>query len=67
LARYGGPDQDAGDRYRKEDAVKSQGRQWFVTAVATAGLFIAGGIGSSAQDATPVGGSAHAQEVRRLG
>jgi hypothetical protein len=47
--------------------MKSQGRQWFVTAVATAGLFIAGGIGSSAQDATPVGGSAHAQEARRLG
>jgi hypothetical protein len=47
--------------------MKSQGRQWFVTAVVTAGLFIAGGIDSSAQDATPVGGSAHAQEAMRLG
>jgi plastocyanin len=30
-----------------------------VTAVATAGLFIVGGVGSAAQDATPAGGSAH--------
>jgi plastocyanin len=40
--------------------MKSRGTQWFVTAVATAGLFIAGGVGSAAQDATPAGGSAHA-------
>src|SRR5215210_8711012 len=40
--------------------MKSRGRQWLVTAVATAGLFIAGGMGSTAQDATPAGGSAHA-------
>ena len=39
--------------------MKSRGTQWFVTAVATAGLFIVGGLGSSAQDATPAGGSAH--------
>jgi plastocyanin len=38
----------------------SRGTQWFVTAVATAGLFIAGGVGSAAQDATPAGGAAHA-------
>lgn len=37
----------------------SRRTQWLVTAVATAGLFIAGGLGSSAQDATPTGGSAH--------
>ena len=35
------------------------GRQWFVTAVAVAGLFVAGGL-AAAQDATPAGGSAHA-------
>ena len=40
--------------------MKSRGTQWFVTAVATAGLFIAAGVGSAAQDATPAGGSAHA-------
>jgi hypothetical protein len=67
LARCGGPDHEAGSGCRKEDPMKSRGKQWFVTAVAAAGPFIAGGIGSSAQDATPVGGSAHAQEARRLG
>src|SRR5215212_6630685 len=40
--------------------MKSRRTQWFVTAVATAGLFIAGGVGSPAQDATPAGGLAHA-------
>ena len=60
LARCGGPDQEAGGGCRKEDPMKSRGTQWFVTAVATAGLFIAGGVGSAAQDATPAGGSAHA-------
>jgi plastocyanin len=40
--------------------MKSRRTQWFVTAVATAGLFITAGVGSSAQDATPAGGSAHA-------
>jgi plastocyanin len=34
--------------------------QWFVTALATAGLFVAGGLGGAAQDATPAGGSGHA-------
>src|SRR3954451_22652570 len=59
LARYGGPDQEAGGGRRKEDRMKSQWTQWLVTAVATAGLFMAGGLASSAQDATPAGGSAH--------
>jgi plastocyanin len=40
--------------------MKSRGTRWFVTAIATAGLFIAGGVGGAAQDATPIGGSAHA-------
>src|SRR5688572_24939770 len=40
--------------------MKSRGTQWFVTAVGTAGLFIAGGVSRAAQDATPAGGSAHA-------
>ncbi len=39
--------------------MKPRGTQWFVTAVATAGLFVAGGLGGVAQDATPTGGSGH--------
>ena len=37
-----------------------RGTQWFMTAVAAAALFIVGGLASSAQDATPAGGAAHA-------
>ncbi len=40
--------------------MKPRGMQWFVTAVATAALFVAGGLGGAAQDATPSGGSGHA-------
>ncbi len=40
--------------------MKSRGTQWFVTVIVTAGLFIAGGVGSAAQDTTPGGGSVHA-------
>jgi plastocyanin len=40
--------------------MKPRGTQWFVTALATAGLFVAAGLSGAAQDATPTGGSAHA-------
>jgi plastocyanin len=40
--------------------MKPRGMQWLVTAVAAAGLFLAGGFGGAAQDATPAGGSGHA-------
>jgi len=40
--------------------VKSRGNQWFVTILATAGLFVAAGVSSAAQDATPAGGPEHA-------
>jgi plastocyanin len=53
-------DQEAGDERREEDLMKLRGTQWFVTGVAAAGLFVAGGLGGAAQDATPAGGAGHA-------
>jgi hypothetical protein len=40
--------------------MKPRGTQWFVTALVAAGLFVAGGLGGAAQDATPAGGAGHA-------
>src|SRR5215204_164555 len=56
----GASDQEAGDARRKESVMKLREAQWIVTAVATAGLFVVGGLGGAAQDATPTGGSGHA-------
>jgi plastocyanin len=40
--------------------MKPRGIQWLMTALAAAGLFVAGGLGGAAQDATPAGESGHA-------
>ncbi len=56
----GVPDQEAGDARREESLMKLRGTQWIVTAAAAAGLFVVGGLGGAAQDATPTGGSGHA-------
>jgi plastocyanin len=40
--------------------MQPRGTQWFVTGLAAAGLFVASGLGSAAQDATPAGGAGHA-------
>jgi plastocyanin len=50
----------AGALSRQEDLMQTRGKRWFVTALAAAGLFLAGGLGGAAQDATPAGESAHA-------
>ena len=40
--------------------MKPRGTQWFVTALAAAALFVAGGLDGAAQHATPAGGAGHA-------
>jgi plastocyanin len=40
--------------------MQPRGKRWFTTALTAAGLFVAGGLGGAAQDATPGDASAHA-------
>jgi len=47
-------------RRRTEEQMEARERQWVATTLLAAGLFIIGGIGGAAQDATPAGGAGHA-------
>ena len=40
--------------------MESRERRWAATTLLAAGLFVIGGMGGAAQDATPAGGSGHA-------
>ena len=40
--------------------MESREKRWVATSLLAAGLFVIGGMGGAAQDATPAGGSGHA-------
>src|SRR5215217_3213550 len=45
---------------RREELMESREKRWAATTLLAAGLFVIGGMGGAAQDATPTGGSGHA-------
>ena len=47
-------------RRRTEEQMESREKRWVATTLLAAGLFVIGGIGGAAQDATPAGGAGHA-------